>query len=285
VKLPTKPTKPVSDIGKYTFLVYGREKIGKTTLLSSWPDALFLATEPGTKGLKVYEVACKNWKDVRMAVKLLEEDDSRFQTVVIDTVDRAYDMCLEYTCDKIGIPYPGEDASGRNDWGKSWRAVKVEFLSVVHRIVNTKRGLCFTSHAKETEFSTRSGEKYNRIYPSMSSQARSVIEAFVDIYFYAEYMKDTDGNTQRVLICNGDETIFAGHRAGDFPQILPLLKEGGYDEVTLGFQGKHAGLDPETLRPARQTSQAAAALVRGMKRTGEKKSAATKHTAKRKRRT
>lgn len=261
--LPLKAKAVEEDIMKYLFLVYGRQKIGKTSLFAQWPDALFLSTEPGTKGLEIFEIQVTNWDTLLQAVKELEEE-KRFTSVVIDTADRAYDMCLDYTCKKLRIPYPGTDDTGKNDYGKSWRAVRMEFLSAINRIVNTGRGVCFTSHAREYQVRSRSGETWDQISPTMSKQSRETIESIVDFFFFAEYVRDLQGNIRRILITEGDEIIWAGHRDGlglSFPRFLPLLKKGGYDVILKAFQGEDVGLDPDELYPSKPTSKAGGKLL------------------------
>ena len=73
--LPDEPKIASQDLKDYMILLYGREKIGKTTWLRSFPDALFLTTEPGTKGLELYEFnsengGCTSWDVVRAAADL-----------------------------------------------------------------------------------------------------------------------------------------------------------------------------------------------------------------------
>ena len=258
--LPERPKPVVSNPLKYTTLIYGREKIGKTVWASSFPKALFLATEPGVEGLDVFafnheDGYVKNWDIMRRAIDLLVEDKAtRFKVVVIDTVDRAYDMALDWVCSNRGIEYPGEDAAGRNDYGKSWRAVKVEFSEAILRLKRAGYGIVFTSHAKELTIQAKGGDSYDRIIPTMSKQASNTVEALVDFFFYAEYVKDADGNNSRVLICEGDEVIWAGARStpgGNFPKFLPLTKEGGYDILRAAFKGEAVGLDPSTLKPSK----------------------------------
>jgi hypothetical protein len=264
LSLPSKPKEPDTDLGRYTLLLYGREKIGKTTMLSSFPDALFFSTEPGTKGLRIFEFnsedgGVKNWDLFRKGVDLLIANPDRFKTIVVDTVDRAYDMCMDWVCENRGIEYPGHDADGGEDFGKSWRAVKLEFLEQIHRIIQSGRGLCFTSHVREETIRTRSGEKYTRIYPSMSKQARTVVEAIVDLFFYAEYIRDVSGENRRVLICQGDETVWAGARATSaevFPTFLPMERDG-YKVIREAFSGKEKGIPASQLLPSKSTSQTA----------------------------
>jgi hypothetical protein len=188
--------------------------------------------------------------------------------VIIDTADRAYDMCLDWVCKKLGIPYPGESMDGRNDYGKSWKAVKQEFLSVVHRILRTGRGLAFTSHAVEHTIETRGSVKYTRIFPSMSKQARSVIEALVDMFFYADYVKTPDGVVHRILLTEGDDCVWAGHRecAGVFPRFLPMPDpkeddETGYEAILRGFNGEHEGVSAEVIAATSQTGEAMQKLI------------------------
>jgi len=267
VTLPTTRKKADSSIQHYKGLLYGREKIGKTTLLSRAKDTLFLTTEPGTEGLEIFEITIDTWTDMMKAVRDLEEDKSRFQMIVVDTADRAYDKCLDKVCRDLGIDYPGENAEGSIDYGKSWRAVRMEFLKAMHRIIATGRGLWLTSHAKEEEIRPKGSRPFSRIYPSMSKQARQTIEAFVDIVLYAEKVRDSEGHVRRVLICEGDETVFAGARApAQFPPILPMEAADGWSVIERGWLGQHPGLDPASLKPIEKvTSTASAKLLTSMR--------------------
>jgi hypothetical protein len=262
--LPASPKNIDPDLGNYITLIYGREKIGKSTLAASYPKALFLATEPGLRGLSVHsmnddEGGITDWGIFRTATELLlKQGPGQFNTIIVDTADRAYDMCLDWVCANRGVEYPGTDAQGKEDFGKSWRAVKNEFLEQIHALIQAGYGMVFTSHAKEVTIVSRSGEKYDRIYPSMSAQARTVIEALVDFFFYAEYVKDLNGNQCRVLICEGDETIWAGARetpGGSMPRFLPLQKKGGYEIIQRAFNGDDVGLDPTTLIPSKASTK------------------------------
>ncbi len=243
---------------KYTVLLFGREKIGKTNWFASWPDILFCTTEPGTKGQNIFEYnhedgGCKNWKLIRDMVDLLEKTD-KFKFVVFDTIDRAYDMCLDYVCSNLGIDYPGADIAGKNDWGKSWKDVKMEFLDIVHRIEQTGRGVGFVSHAREEEFRERgSSESFTRIFPSMSKQCRTIVEAIVDFFFFVDYVRGPGGKVHRVIITQGDEMVWSGSREVQYelPLYLPMTKKGGFDIFQAAFNGEDVGLDPKTLMPTR----------------------------------
>lgn len=276
--LPDAPKGVVTDPLLYTLLLYGREKIGKTVWLSSFPETIFATFEPGTKGLRIFEYnaedgGCRTWEHALAMLTMLEAEPGRFKTVVCDTADAMYDKCLDYVCRTLGIDHPGESADGKKDFGKSWKAIRAEFTRFTHRVLQSGRGLAFISHAKEETFRSRSGEEFTRIHPSMSGQARAIIEALVDMFFYCEYMRAPDGSTRRVLITEGDEIVWAGHRRIEgedgvpvhLPRIIPITEEGGYQIYEAAFRGENVGLDPATLLPAKGASETVKQFFRGVR--------------------
>jgi len=277
LSLPTSVNVPDENIQHYGLLLYGIPGVGKTTLASQFPKAIFFNTEPGSKGLAVFEFNAENggvkdWKTLLAGINLLEKNPKQFSTIIIDTGDRAYDMCLDYVCSEKGIEYPGKDAAGKDDYGKSWRAVKMEFLEVIHRIKRIGMGLVITSHVTELTLTTRSGFEYHKIAPSMSKQARDTIVAVMDFVFCAENVQTIQGKRQRVLICHGDEHVLAKSRqipgGGEFPQFLPLSKTEGYKLIESTFKGNDHGINPQSIMVSQNTTKAAADMLKGTKTNG-----------------
>jgi len=264
MKLPSKTKRIEADPLRYTGWLYGSEKIGKTTFLSSFPEALFLSTEPGTKGLEIYEIEIHTWNEMRKAIRLLEKEPERFKTVIIDTADRAYDKCLACVCEERGLSHPSDE----DDFGKTWHAIRSEFTDIVQRIIESGRGLWFTSHAHEMQIKTRSGEKYTIVRPTASNQATSIIRPLVDWIFYAEYVRDMRGEVRRILITSGDDRVMAGFRKpAKFPAILPLLEENGYEMLVRAFKGAERGIDAKELLPSRDTTTAGKELLKKKRQT------------------
>jgi hypothetical protein len=184
-------------------LFFGDKKIGKTSLAAQFPDALFLMTEPGARALPVYQISILDWRMFRDTLKLLRTSEGqRFKTIVVDTVDLLFKMAETFACQKLGIAHPSEE-----DWGRGWSAVRDEFTAQMQVLLNIGKGVILISHATEREIKTRSGTKYDRIQPTMSNQARDIVEGMVDIWAYYTYE-----GTQRVLQIRGDEHIMAGNR-------------------------------------------------------------------------
>lgn len=231
LKLPTEKTKPRTSLSDYTILLYGREKIGKTTFAAQFPDVLFLETEPGTRALSVFSQPIVDWTMFVQAVKALE-GDKRFKTVVIDTADNLYDMCLRSVCRKKGIDHPADE-----EYGSGWSAVRKEFVAWNTRLVHQGRGVIWTSHETDKGIKKRGGEETTRICPTLSGQGRKALEAMVDIMVYYGYEDD-----ERFLMVRGSETITAGNRLENrFPEARIAAGSSpaeAYARFVKAFQGE-----------------------------------------------
>ena len=274
-QLPTETKGVQTDLSNYTFLLYGQPKIGKTSVLATFPDALFLCTEPGAKGLDIFEYkagegGCATWQDLLDVAELLAATN-RFKYVVVDTVDKAYEMCLDYVCAKLHIAYPGVDEFGENDWGKSWKEVRKEFTRFVDTLTRMNRGVAFTSHAQSLEIKSKQGSTYSTIVPSMGKQARTTIEALVDFFLYCDYIKTSEG-IERVFITEGDETVWAGHRApAKFPRFVPMDAEVGYAILESAFRGEAPELKLDNLQVSTSSLAAFKKYIRNIRQSCLKK--------------
>lgn len=262
LSLPDSPVELEPDFYKYITFIYGRPGIGKTTFVMSFPDVILAACERLSKAIPGYVFNAENggirsWGDFIQLIDLLEKTD-RFSTVGIDTVTALYQMCHQYICDKNGIAHPSED-----DWGKTWSEIKSEFGAQMDRLIQTGRGVVLTAHSVEREIKSFSGEKYSRINPEMTGGLMQWIKAKTDFVFYAEHVQDASGVTQTVLFTRGNELIDAKSASlhGDFPMIVPLLKKGGAEYIASVFRGEAQGLNPATLRPAKDATKSSIATL------------------------
>ena len=214
MKLPSKKSTPVIDIRKFIFQLYGEPKVGKSTFASSFPNALFICTEPGHKFLSVYggDYVHKNWEDIKDTLKRLFTEKHDFQTIVFDTIDNAVDMCSRYVMKEHGIDHESDLG-----YGKGWSLVKKEFKTVIDSLAARNFGLVFISHAKLVEREFR-GVKRPYLGNSLSNTAKNYINGLCDFIFYA-YMDD-DGN--RLLRTKATININAGDRSGKLPEILRM---------------------------------------------------------------
>lgn len=202
ITLPQVKSKASTDLSDYSILMYGEEKIGKTTFAAQFPEAIFLMCEPGSKALEVYQRPINSWADMKAYLKLLSKD-TKFKTIVIDTVDIAYLLCERATCVALGV----EDIQDA-DFGKGWRKVAAEFSTWMNYAAKLGKGVIFISHAKEKSIKNRAGDEHHRTVPTMDRRASDIMEAMVDIWVYYKYNR----NGTRTLQIRGTEEIAAGVR-------------------------------------------------------------------------
>lgn len=225
-ELPKEKSLPSSSLQDYSILLYGEKKIGKTSLTSQFNRTISLMTEPGGKAQSMFQQSCKNWKELRGYTKTAIKED-RFQTIAVDTADFAYEFCMEYVCKKMVIDHPSDEA-----YGKGWKAVRAEFQSWVIELLHSGKGVIFISHSKDQEFTTRRGDKFNKVSASMAGQAKEILEGLVDIW--ANYTYD---GKKRYLIIGGSDEVDAGSRCeGHFLDVdgEPL------DRISMGRNPKEA---------------------------------------------
>ena len=233
LKLPTEPSTPETDLGMYSILLYGEPKVGKTSLAAQFPDVFGLMFEPGARALKMYQQEVHSWVDFKSYLDLLEKSPSRFKTLLVDTVDVAYQNCLAYVCKQEGFDHPADEG-----YGKGWNKVNTEFNSQVRRILKMGRGVIFTSHAAEKDIKTRLGEEYTKIVPTMTGGARATCETLVDIWVYMAH--DKVGRTLRL---RGNDHIACGHRLQENfvgLETIPAGKDArtAYENLVAAFNNK-----------------------------------------------
>lgn len=243
LSLPEKASPPILDIGKYTILAYGERKIGKTSITSKFKKAIFLKTEPGGKGLNIVQCppdpmqVIKDWYEFDGYVDLIRESKD-YDTVIVDTLDIAYEYCMHAKCDELGISHPNELG-----YGQGWDAVKQEFIRVMNKLITSGKGVIFISHAEDKDFQKPNGERYSKLIPSMSKAASKWAAGIADIIVYFGYY-----GSKRFMTIAGSETLEAGHRiedrfictTGEPVHSIPMGKNSkeGYDNFIKAFDNK-----------------------------------------------
>ena len=201
-------------------------KIGKTSLIASFPNSLIFSFEPGTNALDgIYKINITSWKDFKLAVKQLANDKvkEKFQFLGIDTVDSAYDLCEQYICSTNGV-----QAIGDIPYGGGWAKLKKEFSKIFRDIAMMGYGIIFISHAQEKTIK-ENGEEYSRIIPACPSIAANIVNKLVDfiIYIGIEYDGSEDETGERYMYFKGNKYMQAGSRFRYIPEKVKF----GYQEL------------------------------------------------------
>lgn len=208
-KLPTEPTVPSEDMVDYSFLIYGRKKIGKTSLVSHFPKALLYMFEPGAVALSVYKIPtdghCFNdWVDVKGYTRQMKKHLNPFSTAVFDPGNKAYDLCMQHVIKtKLDGKHPGEF----KDYGASWRKVTDEFHAIHTEIASLRMAFVAIAHEKYSDFEGADGLDYVRTEPKFAGALNEFYEGIIDVIGHYQYI-----GKERFLQIRGDEFTIAGCR-------------------------------------------------------------------------
>ena len=217
--LNIQPHKVSRDLSGYITYIYGMPKTGKTTLATQMPKALLLAFERGYNALGgVLAQDVNTWGEMKQIYRELKKPEVRatYDSIIIDTVDIAAELCQKYICNQLGIDNMGDGGWTTNSWSK----YKKEFEDVFRGLTMMGYAVVFISH--ETEYSDKdgNGKEITKIRPAVQKSALAVIENIADIYGYAKSFLTEEGTKVKLLLRSSDGRIACGCR---FKYIEPII--------------------------------------------------------------
>lgn len=227
--LPTEKTKGEVDVAKLKVVVYGPPKVGKSTLATRNPAALVLDTDSnGTAFLDCYRVPIDSWDTLKKALGELaarpRDAQPVFNTIVLDTVDMAWNFCRAHVCKTFGVIHESEDKG----FGRVWDAVKQEFMKAVSFITSNGWGLWIISHSITKEVKI-GAQKRNVTCFTLPDKAGRLVAALADIIIYM----DDDDDGKRTLFLRPTDTLECGDRTKQFPDNIKFATEQeAYDRLT-----------------------------------------------------
>jgi hypothetical protein len=220
--LDLEPHKVSRDLRGYSVLFYGEVKSGKTTNASKFPNALLLAFEKGYSALAgVYAKPMNNWTDFLKTLRELKEPEvqEKFETIVIDTADIAYEYVEQYICNVEGV-----DTIGAIPFGQGFTKAGREFDSKLRQIVQMGYGLVLISHSQDKVFQNEDGTEYNKIVPTLSNKARLIVSRLCDIIGYSRQIETPNG-LETYLFMRGTPRFEAGSRFPYTSDRIPFSYE------------------------------------------------------------
>ena len=220
-----EPHQVSRDLRGYTVFFYGEWKTGKTTIASKFPNALLLAFEKGYNALAgVRPQPINSWAEFKKVLRQLKDPRAKemYETIVLDTVDIAYDYCTKYICDNALRPDGGYGVDSISDipFGKGYTLVAKEFDECLRSIVMMDYGLILISHATDKVFKDEAGNEYNKIVPTLDKRANNIVARMADIIGYSRIVTDKDGNNLTKLFMRGTPRYEAGSRFKYTPDYI-----------------------------------------------------------------
>ena len=198
----------------WAFMVYGEPKVGKTTLAGSFPhaiivafpvnEAMSLAALPNAKDIVVLGV--KTWEDLNQAVDMVikkPRETGVFETIVIDNLTPAYQLCFQDVFDKQPRKIISE---------ATWTATNRAMMDLINRVLAVRdKNLVFVAHNRREKIE---GDSF-RIFPDFGEALARRIVGRVDALFYLRLR----GEGKRELVTTAIPGIDVGSRF-DLPRSL-----------------------------------------------------------------
>ena len=204
-----QPHQVSRDLRGYSVLFYGDPKSGKTTTATKFPNHLILGFEKGWNAIPgAMALPINSWGDFKKILRQLKQDEvkAKFETIIIDTADIAYDYCEKYICNQKSV-----ESIGQIPFGQGYTMVGKEFDECLRLIVQLNYGLVIISHSQDKTFTNEAGVEYNQIVPTLGNKARLICQRMCDIIGYSRSVETPDGLATK-LFMRGTPRFIAGSR-------------------------------------------------------------------------
>jgi hypothetical protein len=168
-------------------LIYGEPKIGKTTLASEFPNAVFLQLEDGENDIAVQgwnRADIQSFGDVMEAMRELYEGEHGFTTLVVDSTSELQALIYEETCARGDEKGNAKRRIEDFGYGKGYvNAINVwqEFLDALN-MLRVGRGMTsiLIGHSKVDRFDDPETVSYHRYEIDLHDRAQKLLAREMD---------------------------------------------------------------------------------------------------------
>jgi len=208
--LPTAAHKP-KGLRHTSAVLFSRHGIGKTYLLTTFQKCLSIDLEGGTRMMHAVAVEPppRTWEELQGVITELETANHSFDTISIDTADRAWAMLEEYVCRQLSVTTIGDAAHG-----KGWALAKSHWSRFVYRMINLQAAdgrkllpffLCHEKLVPMTERRNGTALDTGRslVTVSLPNTAKLILCSAVDFVFHM-YLDEETG--ERMLRTQATDT-------------------------------------------------------------------------------
>jgi hypothetical protein len=266
-----KPHKVVADVFNYKYVLAGRPKAGKTSLVhgivkekydGDLSKLLLVAFEKGYNALDgIFAEDINEWEDFQELVDDLveEKDEIPFKILAFDTVDVMGKMATDYVI-KTQSRKDGKRYTAINDlaYGKGYELLEREMGEQIQKLDKAGFTLIFITHDKDKQFETREGLKYDKTTLSLGGRVRDLILNMVDFIVFIELGKELEKGVavdKRYIYFRGDSGLEAGSRFKHVPNRIEYGFREFIDTVEEAILAEYGG-DKKAVEKARKEQNA-----------------------------
>lgn len=220
-----KPTVISRDLkGKFVCL-YGMPKVGKTSLACQFPKNLLVGFEHGWNAISGIKAApVEDWIDFKYILRDLETQEAKemYDTITIDTVGIAWDLCEKFICKQNSVQTLGDIL-----WGGGYSACKKEFDSCIRKITQLGYGLVIIAHVDKRIEKRSDDSEVEILAPQIPKRCYEIVNQIVDIIGYIDLRWNDKGEAKRYICTRKTPTIMAGSRFAYLKERIDF----GYDSL------------------------------------------------------
>ena len=236
-------------------IIYGPEGIGKSTLASNFPDAVFIDFEHGTDSMDVARFDTpETFEELVTLMNSIAQEDV-CKTVVLDTADRLEQIISKSVCAKYGFKSI-EDAGygkGYTYLAEAW----IELMKVCDKVIESGKNVVFVAHAQMRKFEQPDEMgAYDRWELKLSKKTSPLLKEWSDMLLFCNYKNNIveDPKTKSKKAVGGKRVMYATHsptydaknRYG-----LPDVMEMDFSELSSVFKSQDE-IKADTIKTLRE---------------------------------
>lgn len=216
-------------------VLYGVEGIGKSTFASQFPDPLFIDTEDSTLHMDVKRFdKPTSWEMLMQQVDFVKQNRP-CQTLVIDTMDWAEDLCKRHL-----MAANGWNAIDSEGYGKKFVALAEQMgglLNKLSEVIDMGINVVVTAHAmlRKKEEPDEMGA-FDRYELKLEKKTAPLVKEWADMVLFANYKTTviTDSKTNSKKATGGQRMMYTTHRpAWDAKNRIGLADELPFEYVQI----------------------------------------------------
>lgn len=260
-------------------LIYGTEKIGKTTILASIPACITITAEDGGGDLDYERVVVQDWIEVRRTVAELLSAPHAYRTLGLDSLSALEGMLMSWVCSEAGVSsiesVGGGFGKGFTSAAEEWKS----FLADLDRLRDRRRMAVVAVAHSHVRQATDPGAAapYDRYELRLDKRAAALWTAWVDGLLFAcidavvvtasankrakadpNAKGRVQGDGKRVICTVKSAAYDAGIRYSGVPEELPMSWRDL--SAALRWDAREKGWRPDiALEPVRAAASAAKA--------------------------
>lgn len=164
--------------------IYGASYVGKSTVIDSLDNVLFINTDGNFDMYKnpyVFvgktsvmqgrlKIETSAWENFLAIIDELEKKENTFRYVALDLVEDLREYCRVYMCDKLKIAHESDSA-----YSKGWDMVSTEFNQAMKRLKSAGYIVIRISKEVAKEVTEKTGAKYTTFRPNLPDKTADIL--------------------------------------------------------------------------------------------------------------